>query len=88
MIYSLADIFILPSQIDNYPNTLESFACGTPAIASNVGGIPEIVEDGKKRISFSTLIKLQNLPTKLKLVINLNKKMNCKKWAGPPEIGL
>ena len=74
MMYSLADIFILPSQIDNYPNTLlESFACGTPAIASNVGGIPEIVEDGKSGFLFN-INKTTELTNKLKLVINLNKR--------------
>jgi glycosyltransferase involved in cell wall biosynthesis len=46
LIYNIADIFVLPSPIDNYPNTLlESFGCATPALASAVGGIPEIVKD-------------------------------------------
>jgi glycosyltransferase involved in cell wall biosynthesis/ubiquinone/menaquinone biosynthesis C-methylase UbiE len=45
--YSAADLFILPSLEDNLPNTLlEAMSCGTPVIASNVGGIPELVVDG------------------------------------------
>jgi glycosyltransferase involved in cell wall biosynthesis len=45
--YSAADLFLLPSSEDNFPNTaLESLACGIPVIGSNVGGIPEIVRDG------------------------------------------
>jgi glycosyltransferase involved in cell wall biosynthesis len=45
--YSAADVFIAPSLEDNLPNTiLESFACGTPVIASDVGGIPEAVRPG------------------------------------------
>lgn len=41
-LYTLADAFILPSMAENFPNTIvESLLCGTPVIASNVGGIPE-----------------------------------------------
>lgn len=47
MIYSAADLFLLPSLQDNLPNTmLESLACGTPIIAYGSGGIPEVVRDG------------------------------------------
>jgi glycosyltransferase involved in cell wall biosynthesis len=43
--YSAADAFIAPSKEDNFPNTvLESLACGTPVIAFNVGGIPDLIE--------------------------------------------
>ena len=49
LVYNLADVFVLPSPIDNYPNTLlESFSCATPALASAVGGIPEIVKDQER----------------------------------------
>lgn len=42
--YSTADLFILPTRADNFPLTLqESFACGTPAISFNVGGVGELV---------------------------------------------
>lgn len=45
LIYSMADLFALPSMADNLPNSiLESLACGTPVLAFRVGGIPEIVE--------------------------------------------
>lgn len=40
--YAVADVFVLPSREDNLPNVmLESFACGTPLVGFNVGGIAE-----------------------------------------------
>ncbi len=43
--YSAADVFVLPSLQDNLPNTImESLACGTPVVAFDSGGIPEMVD--------------------------------------------
>jgi glycosyltransferase involved in cell wall biosynthesis len=48
MIYSLADVFAIPSMQDNLPNTvLESISCGTPVVGFNTGGIPDMVRDGE-----------------------------------------
>jgi glycosyltransferase involved in cell wall biosynthesis len=48
VIYSLADVFVIPSLMDNLPNTvLESLLCGTPVIGFPVGGIPDMIEHGK-----------------------------------------
>ena len=43
-----ADVFIQPSYIDNSPNSLcEAQLLGLPVVATAVGGIPSLVQDGK-----------------------------------------
>jgi len=47
VVYSAADVFVIPSLMDNLPNTvLESLLCGTPVIGFPVGGITDMVQDG------------------------------------------
>ena len=44
VIYNAADVFVTPSLADNLPYTiLESLSCGTPVVAFDVGGIPELI---------------------------------------------
>lgn len=44
LLYSAADLSLVPSKEDNSPNTIiESFACGCPVIGFKIGGIPELI---------------------------------------------
>ncbi|HUI72422.1 MAG TPA: glycosyltransferase family 4 protein [Spirochaetia bacterium] len=48
LLYSAADAFVAPSRQENLPTTvLESMACGTPTIAFNCSGFPDLVQTRK-----------------------------------------
>jgi glycosyltransferase involved in cell wall biosynthesis len=51
--YSAADLFCLASSREGWPNVLlESLACGTPVVATDVWGVPEII--GSEQIGLLT----------------------------------
>ena len=44
---ALADLLLMPSELESFGlAALEAMACKVPAIATRVGGVPELIEDG------------------------------------------
>ncbi len=64
-----ADVFVFPSLWEGNPlSVMEAMAAGLPVIASRVGGIPELVEDGVSGILIPSE-NLQELTAAMRLLI-------------------
>lgn len=66
--YQASDLYLHAARGDTFPNVvLEALACGTPVIATGVGGIPEQIKDGETgfvvppRDSYTMAMKILNL---------------------------
>ena len=77
--YNSADVFVAPSLEDNLPNTImESMACGTPVVAFNIGGIPDMIDDGQNGI-LTELKSSKSLANGIRMILSddeLNKKFS------------
>jgi glycosyltransferase involved in cell wall biosynthesis len=52
-VYKLSSVFVLPSFYENFPfSLLEAMAMKVPCVASDVGAIDEIIDDGKTGLLF------------------------------------
>ncbi|MGA3131811.1 MAG: N-acetyl-alpha-D-glucosaminyl L-malate synthase BshA [Terracidiphilus sp.] len=50
---ALADLFVMPSEMESFGlAALEAMACKVPTIATSVGGVPELIDDGVTGLLF------------------------------------
>jgi N-acetyl-alpha-D-glucosaminyl L-malate synthase BshA len=50
----LADIMLMPSELESFGlAALEAMACKVPAIATRVGGVPELIDDGETGLLYA-----------------------------------
>jgi len=53
-VLAAADLFLLPSETESFGlAALEALSCGVPVIATDVGGLPEVVQHAKNGFLFS-----------------------------------
>jgi N-acetyl-alpha-D-glucosaminyl L-malate synthase BshA len=49
----LADLMLMPSEMESFGlAALEAMACSVPTIATRVGGVPELIQDGHNGLLF------------------------------------
>ena len=67
---------VVPSECyENNPRSvIEAFALGKPVLGSNIGGIPELVKDGKTGLTFE-VGNVEDLRTKIKYLLNNSDKI-------------
>jgi glycosyltransferase involved in cell wall biosynthesis len=92
---STATVYILPTFMDNSPNSLaEAMAVGVPCIASSVGGVPSMINDGHdgllvepknvEDLASKTILLLKN--KELQNELSNNAKKTAKERNYPPYV--
>lgn len=75
-IYAIADLFLLPSEYESFGlAALEAMAAGTPVIATNAGGIPEIITHGKNGF-LSEVGDVESMSSNAKILLKDNVKLD------------
>lgn len=75
-IMNKSDIFILPSKWEGMPMTIiEAMGTGLPVIAANVGGIPNMIDNGENGYIVSDMEEYVNIILKLKSDDKLREKI-------------
>jgi len=75
--YSMADVFVNPTYVDNFPTTnIEALACGTPVVTYNTGGSPEAVDENTGRVINKGDIKALILA--IREMFNVNNRQKCR----------
>lgn len=71
-VYSLADVFVLPSLEDNLPNmVMEALSCSTPVAAFNSGGISDMI-DHEKNGYLADFMSVRDLAKGILFILNDN----------------
>ncbi len=86
IIYSAADVVVVPSLLENLPNViLEAMACGTPCVAFDCGGIPEIIVH-KKTGYLAKSYEIKDLADGIKFVLEDKQRWNYLSYASRKKI--
>jgi glycosyltransferase involved in cell wall biosynthesis len=71
-LYAACDVLFYPTNADNFPLVvLEAMACGLTVIASNIAGIPEIIQDNHNGFLVEGYSSVEKYEEKLKSVYKL-----------------
>jgi N-acetyl-alpha-D-glucosaminyl L-malate synthase BshA len=81
---TLADLMLMPSEMESFGlAALEAMACHVPTLATNVGGVPELIDDGINGLLYNVgdveamaegAIALFNDPARLKAMSHAARK--------------
>lgn len=72
-IYSVADVFAMPTREENYPTVnLEAIACGTPVVTFETGGSLEMLDD-----KTGIVVEANNIEATVKAIKDICEKKKC-----------